>query len=115
LWEKHRLRVFVNRVLKKIFGPERDEIRGKKRRLYDEELYDLYPSLNTIRMIKLGKMRLGGHLALLGRRDMHTGFWWENPRKKYHLKDERINGRIILKYIFNKWDRGHGLDWSDTV
>jgi hypothetical protein len=44
------------------------------------------------------------------RRDMHTGFWWGNLRERDHLEDEGIDGRIILKLIFKKWDRGHGLD-----
>jgi hypothetical protein len=51
LREEHRLRVFENRVLRKIFGPKRDEVTGEWRRLHSEELYDLYSSPNIIRVI----------------------------------------------------------------
>jgi hypothetical protein len=39
-----------------------------------------------------------------------TGFWWEDLRERDHLKDPGVDGRIILKWIFKKWDWGHGLD-----
>jgi len=56
LGEKRRLRVFDNRLLRKIFGPKRDEVTGKWRKLHNEELYDLYSPQNIIRLIKSGKM-----------------------------------------------------------
>jgi hypothetical protein len=52
LREEHRLRVFENRVLRKIFGPKRDEVTGEWRRLRNEELNDLYSSPNIIRVMK---------------------------------------------------------------
>jgi hypothetical protein len=52
LREKHRLRVFENRALRKIFEPKRDEVRGELRRLHNEELYDMYSSTNIIWVIR---------------------------------------------------------------
>jgi hypothetical protein len=48
---EHRLRVFENRVLRRIFGPKRDEVKGEWRKLHNEEIYDLYCSANIIRVI----------------------------------------------------------------
>ena len=50
--EEHRLRVFENRVLRRIFGPKRDEVAGQWRKLHNEELNDLYSSPNIVRVIK---------------------------------------------------------------
>jgi hypothetical protein len=56
LREEHRLRVFGNRVLRRIFGPKRDEVKGGWRKLHNEELHSLYSSPSIIRMIKLKRM-----------------------------------------------------------
>jgi hypothetical protein len=48
--------------------------------------------------------------ARLGRGVVLAGFWWGNLRKRDHLEDRRVDGRIILRWIFRKWDRGYGLD-----
>jgi hypothetical protein len=62
LREDHRLRVFENMVLRKIFGPKRDEVTGEWRKLHNKELCDLYPSPLIIRIIKSRRMRLAGYL-----------------------------------------------------
>jgi len=68
LREERRLRVFENRVLRKVFGLKRDEVTGKWRTLHNEELNDLYSSLSIIRMIKSRRMRLVGHVVLMRER-----------------------------------------------
>jgi hypothetical protein len=59
LTEEHRLRVFENRVLRRIFGPKRDEVTGEWRKLHKEDLRDLYSSTSISRMIKSRRMRWG--------------------------------------------------------
>jgi hypothetical protein len=58
-----RLNVFENRVLRRIFGPKRDEVTGEWKNLHKEELNDLYGSLNIVRGIKSKRMRWAGHVA----------------------------------------------------
>jgi hypothetical protein len=62
LREEHRLRVFENRVLRRIFGPKRDEVTGEWRNLNNEELHDLYSLPSIIRIIKSRRMRWAGHV-----------------------------------------------------
>jgi hypothetical protein len=66
--EECSLRVFENRVLRRIFGPKREEVTGEWRRLHNKELYALYSSTNIIRVIKLGRPRWEGHVACMGER-----------------------------------------------
>jgi hypothetical protein len=63
LREEHRLRVFENRVLRRIFGPRRDEVMGDWKKLHNEELHKLYSSPNIIRMIKSRRMRWAWHVV----------------------------------------------------
>ena len=63
LREEHRLRVFENRVLRRIFGPKRDGVTGEWRKLHNEELNDLYSSPNIVWVIKSRRMRWAGHVA----------------------------------------------------
>jgi hypothetical protein len=67
LREEHRLRVFENRVLRRIFGPTRDEVTGGWRKLHNEELHGLYSSPNIIRVIKARRMRWTGMWHAWGR------------------------------------------------
>jgi hypothetical protein len=66
LREKSRLRVFENRVLRRKFGPKRDEVTGEWRKLHNEELSDLYCSASIVRVMKSRRMRWVGHVARMG-------------------------------------------------
>jgi hypothetical protein len=82
LREERRLRVFENRVLRRIFGAKKDEITGVLRKLHNEELHDLYFSPIILRVIKSRRTRWAGHLAGMGEGEVCTGFWWENLEKE---------------------------------
>jgi len=69
--EECRLRVLENRVLRRIFGPKRDEVTWEWRKLHNEELNGMYSSPNIIQVIKLRRMRLAGNVASIGRREVH--------------------------------------------
>ena len=195
LREERKLRVFENMVLRRIFGPRRDEVTGEWRRLHNEELNVIYSSPNIVRVIKSRRMRWAGHVARMGeerevyrfllgkpegkrplgrprrrwvdnirmdlqevgcgymdwiglaqdrqlndlytppnivrliksrikrwadhvarmgRREARTGFWWGNLREKDHLEDPGVDGRIILRWIFRKWNLG-GMEWIDLA
>jgi hypothetical protein len=70
--EEHKLKVFENRVLKRIFGPKRYGVTGGWEKLHDEELHNLYSSANIIRIIKSRRMRWAGHVARMrGKRNVY--------------------------------------------
>jgi hypothetical protein len=96
LREEHRLRVLENRVLRRIFGPKREED-GSWRKLYNDELHNLYSSQNIVRVIKSRRMRWAGHVARMGEgRGVYTGFWLGGPKAENHWEDLGVDGRITL-------------------
>jgi hypothetical protein len=83
---------------------------NKWRRLHNEDLNDLYSSPNIIRVIKSRRLRWAGQVARMGE---ERGAYWilvERPEGRHHLGDPGVDGRIILRWIFGKWDGGHELD-----
>jgi hypothetical protein len=89
----------------------RDEVTGEWRKLHNEELNDLYSSPNIVRVIKLRKMRWAGHVARMGERSIQGLFWGGNLKKRDHLEDPGVDGRI-LRWIFRKSDVGV---WTGSI
>jgi hypothetical protein len=82
LREEHRLMVLENRVLRRTFGPKGNEVTGGYRKLHNEELHNLYSSISIIGMIKSRRIRRKDHVARMGRKEMHVGYWWESQKEE---------------------------------
>jgi len=95
LREEHSLRVFENRVVRGIFGPNRDEVTGQWRKLHNE-LNDMYSSPNIFWVIKW-RMRWAGHVAGMGKRRGAYKFWLGHLRERGHFEDPGVDGRVIIK------------------
>jgi len=87
LREERKLRVFENTVLRRIFGPRKEEVTGEWRRLHNEELNDLYSSPNIVRVTKSRRMRWVGYVARMGEERVYIGSWWGNRRERDHWED----------------------------
>jgi hypothetical protein len=99
LRKERRLRVFENRVLRRIFGPKRDVVTGEWRRLRIEELNDLYSSPNIIRVIKSSMTREAGHVTRMEERRSACRVLVGDLMERDHLGDLGLDERIILKWI----------------
>jgi hypothetical protein len=75
LREEHRLRVFENRVLRRMFEPKSDGVTGEWRKLHNEELNDLYSSPSFVRVIKSRRMGWTVHVARMRKGEAYTEFW----------------------------------------
>jgi hypothetical protein len=93
------LRVFENRVLRRIFGPKRDEVTGGWRKLHNEELHGLYSSPSIIRVIKARRMRWAGHVACMG-----------EVRGAYKILVGRPEGRRPLGSLRRRWEDNIKMD-----
>ena len=85
LANEHKLRVFENKVLRKIYGPKRDEITGEWRRLHNEELQGLYVSPDIIRIMKSQRLRWAGHVARMGEKQRLYSIVVGKPEEKKPL------------------------------
>jgi hypothetical protein len=101
LREEHRLRVFENRMLSRIFEPKKEKD-GSWRKLHHDDLHDLYSSPNIVRVIKCRRMRWAGHVARMGRGDVFTGFWLGGPKARGHWEDLGVGGMIILSWTLGR-------------
>jgi hypothetical protein len=99
LREECRLRVFENRVLRRIFGPKRGGVAGEWRRLHNKELYARYSSPNIIRVIKSRRLRWTGHVARMGER-----------RGAYRAVVGRPEGRRPLGRPRRRWEYNIQMD-----
>jgi len=99
LREERKLRVCENMVLRRIFGPRRDEVTGEWRRPHNEELNYFYSSPNIVRVIKSRRMRWAGHVARMGEERGCTGSWCGNQRERDHWGGLGVDGWIILGWI----------------
>jgi hypothetical protein len=108
LREEHRLRVFENRVLRRIFGPKRDEVTGEWRKLHNEELHDLYSSPSIIRIIKSRRMRWAGHVERMREKRNACRLLVGKPEGKRPL------GRSRRRWVDNiRMDLGE-VGWGDV-
>jgi hypothetical protein len=113
LREERRLRVFENRVLRRIFGSKRDALTGEWRKLQNEEMNGLYSLPNIVRMTKSRRMRWAGHVARMGEGRCVYRVLVGKPEGKRPLGRPRRRWGIILGWIFKKCDVGvrAGLGW----
>ena len=114
LREERRLRVFENRVLRRIFGPKRDEVTVEWRKVLNEEFNDLYCSPNIVRVIKSRRMRWAGHVARMGEgRGVYRSLVGK-PEGKRPLVRPRRRWKDNIKMDLHEvgcW----GMDWMELA
>jgi hypothetical protein len=89
--------VFESRVLRRIFGPKREQVAGSWKRLHNEELRNLYDSPYIIRVIKPRKMKVTGHVARMGEMINSYIFFIRKSEGKRPSEDLGIDGKVILE------------------
>ena len=114
LREEHRLRVFKHRVLRRIFGPKRDEVTGEWRRPHNEVFKDLYCSPNIFRVIKSRRMRWAGHVARMGERRGVYRVLVGKPEGKRPLGRPRRRWEDNIKMDLQKVGCG-GMYWIELA
>jgi len=112
LREEHRLRVFENRVLKRVFGPKRDEVTGEWRKLHNEELKDLHSLPNIVGVVK-SRMRWAGHVAHMGEGRCVHRVLVGKPEGKRPLGRPRRRWEDNSK--MDLWEVGGVGDWMELA
>jgi hypothetical protein len=102
LREECRLRVYENRVLRKIFGPKREEDESW-RKLHNCDLYSLFSSPNVVRVIKSRMMKWAGQVARIGGGKVFAGFWLGGQKVRDHWEDLGVGGRITLRWTLGRY------------
>jgi hypothetical protein len=114
LREESRLRVFENRVLRRVFGPKSDEVTGEWKKLHKEELNDLYSLPNIVRVVKSRRMRWAGHVARMGEdRGVHRVLVGK-PEGKRPLRRPRRRWEDNIKMDLQKVGGCRG-DWMELA
>jgi hypothetical protein len=109
------MRVFENRVLRRIFRPKRDEVTGEWRKLHNDELHNLYSSPHIIRQVKSRRMRWVGHVARIGEeRKVYKVLGTSGG--KDHLEDQSVGVKMGSEWILGRlaWEVWIGFDWLRT-
>jgi hypothetical protein len=114
LRKEHRLRVFENRVLRRIFGPKRDEVTGKWRKVHNEELNELYCSPSFVRVIESRRMRWAEHVARMGERKGVYRVLVGKPGGKKPLGRSRCRWKDNIKMDIREVGCG-GMDWIELA
>jgi hypothetical protein len=104
LREERRLRVFENRVLKRVFGPEKDEVTGEWRKLNNEELNGLYSLPNIVRVVKFRRISWAGHVALSG-----------DDRVVHRVLVGKPEGKRLLGRPRRRWVNNIKMDLQEVV
>ena len=114
LREERRVKMFENRVLKRVFGSKRDEVTGVWRKVHNEELNDLYSLPNIFRVIKSRRIKWAGHVAYMG-----------DSKCLYRVLVGKPEGKRLLGISRSRWEdnskmdlqevRCGGMDWTDLV
>jgi hypothetical protein len=114
LMEERRLRVFENRVLRKVFGPRRDEVTGEWRKLHNEELKGLYSLPNIVRVVKSRRMRWAGYVARMGEGRAVHRVLVGRPKGKRPLGRPRRRWEDNIRMDLREVGERHG-DWMESA
>jgi len=112
LREERRLRVFENRVLRRVFGSTRDKVTGEWRKLHNEELSDCYSLPNIVRVVNSRRMRWAGHVACVGEGKGVHRVLVGKPEGKRPMGRPRRRLEVNIKWIFRKCEGVVGTGWS---